>query len=92
MSGSTPEASLKSASDRDLPKVDMEVNSSPRDLKQQPDDGTNIESPNKRPEGGETQGQWLEGIPLVMVITGLTLSTLLFMLDVSIVTTVREMF
>lgn len=68
-----------------------ETNSSPPGPKQQTDDEAKNESSHDGPEEVEIQEDWIQGIPLIMVTAGLTLVTLLFMLDVSIVSTVNEM-
>lgn len=80
---------INSASDRDLSKVDEEVNSSPPVHRQQTTDEAQIEDKRERVESPE---DWIQGIKLFMVVAGVTLATLLFMLDVSIVSTVNEAY
>ena len=78
-------------SDRDLAKADRKVNSSSSDDIQQTDGEAKNERSPSRPKDVESHYNWLHGTELVMVTAGLTLVTLLFMLDVSIVSTVNEM-
>lgn len=55
---------------------------------QQKGEDSKNESSNYRPQEMESQKAWLTGIPLIMATLGVTLVTMLFMLDVAIVTTV----
>lgn len=71
----------------------MSENSQPRLLKSDPTpwdhDDLNAESSNQSDNQiDEYQPEWVEGIALVMVISGITLVVFLMLLDMSIVSTV----
>ncbi|KAL7803916.1 major facilitator superfamily transporter [Trichoderma afarasin] len=78
------EESTTETSGQGLAEMEKKVNSSSLDLEQKTDD-VKRESSNGGPEEVESHGDWLHGLPLFMVITGLTLVTMLFMLDMSII-------
>ena len=85
-------ASTVETSDRDLPKAERKFNSSSSHDIQQADDEVKNNPSHSEQKYVESPDDWLHGTELVIVTAGLTLVTLLFMLDVSIVSTVNEMF
>lgn len=70
----------------------MSEDSQPRLLKSDPtpwDHDLNVENSNQSDnQSDEFEPEWVEGITLVMVISGITLVVFLMLLDMSIVSTV----
>lgn len=92
MESATTENSSNSASDQQPSNADKEVKMRSPDHTQERGEETKNESSNHQAQGVESQTAWLTGIPLVMATIGVTLVTMLFMLDVAIVTTVNNTF